>query len=798
MKHLTIGWKVSTLNFNLASLRYRALIPILALEKKNIKSKIFKSTRNVCLSKLDALVIVKSFTMDDYGLALEAVELGIPVVFDLCDNIFIEDYIYKNELSPSDIFLMITRVTTAITVTTEPLAAIVKAHIGDSVPVYIVPDGVENRKILRASKRKLLLPLVNELYVRMVIENPILRKISTVLNSGKPLSLVKIVTIAAIHPILKFAYRKYDGLRSRMTGKASMLTNGRQQKAPELSLTKKEVNKLDGQLKTILWFGNHGAPHAQFGISDLVLIQEALEKVAAELPVELVVVSNNFEKYRKYVYPMSIVTRYIAWDKNIIEQQIKNANVVVIPNSLDDFSICKSANRTVLAISQGTPVVATNTPALEDLGSCVIFNDFEAGIKRYLTDTEFAKSQVLKGKQLIKQLYGEDKIAELWMRVVNDVVNINKTVINGKEYKPDLIIGLNLIQDIPLAFPLIAEAKSQGVKCSIWTSVLVVKRYPQILSELQASDVDWRILTDDLSEIKSVGFPKSVSAVFSVTESNLSPHRFTHELTNIANASGVFTATMQHGYENIGLSYSDDLHDIKRIKFASSKIFTWGVPDNLHPDISSETRQKCIPVGCPKPIINDSAAIHLPIDNFAPPFVGIFENLHWHRYSEKYRSFFLEAVERIANLYPNVKFLIKPHNAGMWLTSRHKGDKPEVGNIIIADPAATEWKGIAAPQLLNILDAVITTPSTVALDAARVFLPTAVVRYDLELDNYQPLSLLNTVDDWSNFLEQALDCRKNKMLQEKSKQFVDRVIMPSEKSAWRIINEIKAHQITVN
>lgn len=792
MKKLTIGWKVSTLNSNLASLRYRALIPILALEKRSIKCRVFSNVRNVSLQNLDVLVIVKSFTIDDYCLAHKAADLGIPVIFDLCDNVFIENYTHSNKLSPTNIFLMIARLANAITVTTEPLAEVVKAQIGSSIPVYVVPDGVENKEILGASKRKLLYPSLIELYIRWVLENPILKNISTVLKKDNHSILFMVRVKATIHTILKFAYQKYDGLRSYVKGK---LPNSRKKKKSEPLLPKKKVNNVSGQLKTILWFGNHGAPHAQFGISDLILIQDALQKVALEFPIELVVVSNSFDKYKKYVYPMSIASRYVAWNKNNIEQQIKSADVVVIPNSLDGFSVCKSANRTVLALSLGTPVVATKTPAIEELGDCIIFNNFEAGIRRYLIDSQFARSHVIKGKRLIQQLYGADKIADLWMKVINDALNFVKYSRGEKEHLPDVLIGINLIQDLSLAFPIIKEAENQGLKCSIWTSVTAVKLYPQILSELQKCDTDWQILTDDLSEIRDLGFPKSISTVFSVTESNLRPHRFTRQLTNNANASGVFTATMQHGYENIGLSYSDELHDIKRIQFASSKIFTWGSLDNLHPDIPAETLQKCIPVGCPKPIISESPEIKTLSEDSAI-FVGIFENLHWHRYSENYRSFFLTAVEQIAMLYPNVKFLVKPHNAGMWLTSRHKGNKPEVKNIIIADPSSSEWSGVTAPQLLNRLSAVITTPSTVALDAARVMLPTAVVCYDLELDNYQPLSLLITITDWSEFLDQALDKQKNEMLKEKSKQFVDRAIVQSEKPVLKIINEFKAHQIT--
>ena len=100
-QQFTIGWKVSTLNLDLASLRYRAILPMLALDRFGIKGKIFNNPNRDSLISLDALVIVKSFTFEDYWLAQEAVKMKVPIIFDLCDNIFIDQYAKKNQISPS-------------------------------------------------------------------------------------------------------------------------------------------------------------------------------------------------------------------------------------------------------------------------------------------------------------------------------------------------------------------------------------------------------------------------------------------------------------------------------------------------------------------------------------------------------------------------------------------------------------------------------------------------------------------------------------------------------------------------
>jgi hypothetical protein len=50
---------------------------------------------------------------------------------------------------------------------------------------------------------------------------------------------------------------------------------------------------------------------------------------------------------------------------------------------------------------------------------------------------------------------------------------------------------------------------------------------------------------------------------------------------------------------------------------------------------------------------------------------------------------------------------------------------------------------------------VITTPSTVALDAALARKPVAVVAYGHDLPAFQPLPLLQSAADWIGFGEQA-------------------------------------------
>ena len=92
---------------------------------------------------------------------------------------------------------------------------------------------------------------------------------------------------------------------------------------------------------------------------------------------------------------------------------------MVVPNSRDEFSICKSANRVTLALSQGVPVVATRIPSLEPLADCVLFDDFRAGVSAYLEDRKLAAEHLSRAELVLAREYSAEAVAERWLSVLS-------------------------------------------------------------------------------------------------------------------------------------------------------------------------------------------------------------------------------------------------------------------------------------------------------------------------------------------------------------------------------------------
>lgn len=254
-----------------------------------------------------------------------------------------------------------------------------------------------------------------------------------------------------------------------------------------------------------------------------------------------------------------------------------------------------------------------------------------------------------------------------------------------------------------------------------------------------------------------------VKAIVTGSETTLKPHRAAHDLTLALKAQGVRAYTVQHGFENVGLSYFDSVQGTE-VRFAADTVFTWGTPDRFPPTIPDENRIKARIAG--RPQFQRRPAEPAWPGEPATIDVAIFENLHWHRFDDTYRQKVLDEIERMCTAHPDWRFLLRPHPQGRWLTQRFKGDKPSSANLIIADPSSPEWSGVTGHAVIARSSRVLTTPSTVALDAAQAGKPVAVFGYGLPLPLYRPLDIIESASDLDAFLARNDDVSANSFVKE--------------------------------
>lgn len=479
-------WKTQNLDSTIASVRYRCMLPSQALEKKGIKSLIYGRRYPLPLhSSVQAIIFVKSFSNDDVKSCRSAHKLRIPIILDLCDNIFVDNYgqgVARFDL-PKDNFLEMTKLATAIVTTGPELKCVIEKYLDVlHCPVWIIPDGCETLEnvsySLRVNARKRWLDLLKSNPTYLILEI-----ISYFIGFGRYLLIqmryqwrrikekfAKIKLILKTKMILKkltlgleedsekefcSTEERFDrscSLRSlkkeaivESNDKLAVLTNSRvlpsdesvmQSMSRQLSNLKKiSLKKLpmanqsgpdcqdekDITFKTILWFGHHGSPYSQSGLINILETSSAIESVSKELPVRLLVVSNNYEKYLDLIDPLPFPTAYKVWHPTEIYRYITESDVVIIPNSKAPFALSKSANRAVLALSLGVPVVATCIPAMQPFKDCILFDNWEENLRKYLSQPELVNNHLKKAQTIINTIYRSEVIAEKWFSLIDSI-----------------------------------------------------------------------------------------------------------------------------------------------------------------------------------------------------------------------------------------------------------------------------------------------------------------------------------------------------------------------------------------
>ena len=164
----------------------------------------------------------------------------------------------------------------------------------------------------------------------------------------------------------------------------------------------------------LLWFGLHGSPNAPAGMADLLLVREALEAAQAKRAFELVICSDNRERFEEVSPQLPVPSRFVQWTPASFAAELAATDAVIIPLSDNPFVAAKTHNRLTLALSAGAPVVADHLDSYAEFAPFCRLGDWQGGLEEALLRPEEARSRAQGARRYLEQNWSSEAVAPLW------------------------------------------------------------------------------------------------------------------------------------------------------------------------------------------------------------------------------------------------------------------------------------------------------------------------------------------------------------------------------------------------
>lgn len=170
--------------------------------------------------------------------------------------------------------------------------------------------------------------------------------------------------------------------------------------------------------RRLVWFGNHGSPNVEGGMSDLESLQQALHSHHRERPLSLSVISNSRERFDALIRGWGYPCLYLPWSAASFDDALALHDIALIPVRANPFTLCKTANRVATASAHGLAVAADAIPAYEEFRDCIVLNDWTAGLARLMDRSDERAAAVARARALLDARYAPAVIGARWQAVL--------------------------------------------------------------------------------------------------------------------------------------------------------------------------------------------------------------------------------------------------------------------------------------------------------------------------------------------------------------------------------------------
>ncbi len=174
--------------------------------------------------------------------------------------------------------------------------------------------------------------------------------------------------------------------------------------------------------RRLVWFGNHGSPGMQAGLSELEKLQSPLEAAAiSHGPLCLTLISNHAGHAAQLTRDWKIPTRYLPWQASTFSRALRDHSATLIPITPNPFTRCKTANRVLTAYAHRLNVIADSIPSYLPFADCAVLDDWGHGLHGYLSDAARRQADVAQGQARLQERYSLAHITAQWVSALATV-----------------------------------------------------------------------------------------------------------------------------------------------------------------------------------------------------------------------------------------------------------------------------------------------------------------------------------------------------------------------------------------
>lgn len=796
MGHNTTAWLLGRADFNIASVRYRAIYPAMALTGEHHRHLFFDSHKILIsqLDQIDRIVMVKRTDSAMIDLAARARDQGIDLYIDLCDDILSEAYRPQRSELNRMTFEGLVRELDGIITTGKSLKKILMGYGVPETLISIVPDVLETKDLQSAGR---------EFFEANLVKDGATVRNHVVETFDKIAALHKRLKTRPFHIPSRLVDPADHEARLKATQAAARVSEIEPRQiispTPLSEADRSKRNKWQARRHKIVWFGNAGTPNTESGMLTLLRAVEPLRRLAEDFDFVLHVVSNDVVKFKAFASKIGVKTKYVEWSPEAQEEAFHKATASLLTVGQDSFSSAKSANRALLSLSRNVPVVAQHLESMEPLRPVIQMDGIEAGLRRYMSDPDAGRLDIELARKTVLGAYSLGSLTPLWAQALDmdkpSAVLLKRPRRDGRP--PKLLAVIDLIQDIDLIIPIVSRAQDEGMDVGVIASERAMRSTQKLFDSLIDMDIVPTIIRS--SDLKNTDYRwlRDSTDVITAVETNQNVHKTAHYITRMARERGLATYTLQHGFENIGLTYQDA--KLEDVEFASETLLLWQDPNYLPEWVPASVRERGIGIGRVVPDMPSAQILEqrsFPL-NSGKPIIGVFENLHWDRFSDDYRREFIESLVLSVERFPQFQFLLKPHPAGKWVLRDEIAqarlapllERGLEGGLVMASPIDIAWEGWSGAAVMPHLALAITTPSSIVLDSAEHRTPIAIHQGDLaSIPLYSPVTTLSDRRDWAAML--SLDPAHWSAMSDYAKDLKLRTIKTGD-AVERIINLVK-------